>query len=347
MSIFSTDQPQAPGSLRHLSPHESKSFLRRGKFYSDSVLLNGQPFSLNAKYLDKIGLSPAYITSFASLTIALTSVFTAGDHTVTLAFIRSERQTIIASFYLSRSRGIWYYLPDYLMSSAMQSSPIDRFGKGYRLESLRLPTVLQIALYRLAAQPRLTLTPSSALFSFAGTAKRYRSQTEFLQALRSGVLAGHPYYSSVQPKPALCLNDNTKSAISTPPASLTLDGPTAPDFSTLQQSAYHISTIFDPNISVDLCDSQDGEYQYNFCHDSQDRAWLSAIEAKSSLTPLALPSKWVALGDFGTPLYLDALHTSDYGDTSDRRHGHYLNMWSKYLSEAPFIQTYLSALNSK
>lgn len=343
MSIFKSSQTRISDSLYRLTPHEAKSFLRHGKFYNDPVLLNGQPFDLSVKYLEKVGLVPTYATTFAELTIAFTSPFTAGDHTVTLAFIRSEEQTIIASYYRSRTRGFWYYLPDYLISSTSQSSPIARFGKGYRLESLRLPTVLQITLNQLATQPHLELTPSSALFSFAGTAQRYRRHADFLQALRSGALVDHPYYTNVQAKPLLPLSANP-SVADVPPFTLTLTGSSAPDSTTLQPSAYQISTIFDSNITVDLCDSQDGNYQYNFCRNSANQVWLGAVEAQSSITPLALPSQWVALGAFGTPLYLDALHAGSYGDPSDRRHGHYLNMWSQYLSQAPFLQDYLQIL---
>lgn len=343
MSIFKPTPAAVSSSLRRLAPHEAKSFLRRAKFCGDSVILSHQPFELNAKYLEKIGLVPTYATSFAALEIALTPSFTAGEYTAALAFIRSPEDALVAAYYLDETLGFWYYLPDYLMSSSSQASPIERLGKGYRLESLRLPTVLQITLNQLATQPPLELTPSSALFSFAGTAQRYRSHADFLQALRSGALTDHPYYANVQAKPLLCLNASSTIA-DTPPTALALTGPTAPDFSTLQPVAYQISTIFCPEIYVDLCDSQDGNYQYNFCRDSANHAWLGAVEAQSSITPLALPSQWIALGAFGTPLYLDALHADSYGDLTDRRHGHYLNMWPKYLSQAPFLQDYLHAI---
>lgn len=345
MSIFRSSPAEISSSLRRLTPHESKSFLRRAKFYGNPVVINQQPFTLNSKYLEKITLVPAYLTTLAGLELALTPVFTAGDYTATLAFIRSERQTITAAYYLDHTLGFWCYLPDYLTSSSTSSSLIDRPGKGYHLESLRLPAILQITLNQLLAQPSLQLSPASALFSFAGTAKHYRSHADFLEALRAGSLSGQPYYTNVRPKPLLRLDAELPAD---DPANLILSGPTAPDFSTLQKSAYHTATIFSSEVTVDLCDSQDGKLQYNFCRtaDEPTRAWLSAVEAKSAITPLALPSDWVALGSFGTPLYLDALHAGDRGDLTDRRHGHYLNMWTKYLSQAPFLQDYLQALDS-
>lgn len=359
MSIFKSTPAQISPSLRHLSPHESRSFLRRGKFSGDSVIFNHELFNLNARYLERVDLIPTYLTTFAGLDIALTPAFTAGNYTCALAFIRSDHQTFVASYYYDQLRGFWYYLPDYLMTSSSEQSPIERPGQGYHTESLRLPTTLQIALQDL---PHIAteLKPSSAIFCFVGTAKRFPNRVTFLQALQSGKLSDHPYYSNVQPKPALHLTSTSRTQTSSttdtsktsnsskilPPSELILSGPSSPDFSTLQPSAYTTSTLFDRDISVDLCDSRDGNYQYNFCHDSANHAWLSAIEVKSDITPLALPSKWAALGAFGTPLYVDAVHNHGYGDNSDRRHGHYLNMWTNYLSQAPFIQAYLTAVKS-
>lgn len=356
MSIFKSAPANISDTLCRLTPHESKSFLRRAKFSGDPVILNNQPFTLNAKYLDKIGLTPVFATEFAGLEIAFTAPFAAGNYTATLAFVRSDRQTLIASYYYDPIRGFWYYLPDYFTSKSSNSSPIERPGKGYRLESLRLPTALQITLNQLAAQPHAELSPSSALFSLAGTAKHYHDHTGFLESLRSGALANHPYYSHIQPKPVLRLDGSLPK--DPQPTELTLEGPSAPNFTTLQPAAYHVSNIFYPDITVDLCDSADGNYQYNFCRVAKDQttgnqasstdnyyAWLGAVEAKSPITPLGLAEKWVALGSFGTPLYLDALHASEYGDTSDRRHGHYLNMWPKYLAKAPYVQTYLAAIS--
>ncbi len=334
-------------TLKPLTSRQATRIVKRAKIDGDSFIVHDHPYNLSAKYLLKIGFLPTYQAQLNHLTFAFSPAYSVGTYLAIMTFVQNEHRTQAYSYYRHPIYGVWCFLPEYFTTHSPTNAPIERLGTGYRLESVILPTFLQQILQQIALSPTLELDQSHAYFCFAGTAKRFRNREQLLERLRSGQVAS-TYYQTIASKPSLRLLPPSDTA--TPPTELIPPEALAPNFSTLQLNTYQITTPFCPSAQIDTCYSQNHQLEYSFCrpvdNSESPRAWLSHLQTTGKLTPLGLQRHWAIAGDFNTPLYTTNPRYAPYFSPKDHQSSGYHGLWSKYLQKAPFLQAYLTAIQS-
>ena len=132
-----------------------------------------------------------------------------------------------------------------------------------------------------------------------------------------------------------------------PPESVDITGPISPDFNR-ELGSSSANTGRYGNTLYKLFPSYDNSLRYTMGEAQQDgelRPWLCGIEvANSRLTSTGCRSKYVSIGNVGTPLNEYKSQADDYGEEIGSIH--YVSMWQNYLSKNAFHPT-LSKPNSQ
>ncbi len=333
-------RPEKEIVVYKIADAERKNLLEKGEISGDPFVLNGKGYELTTGILEQAGLAPEFSFSLDNVKIGFSKVYKVeGGRPAVTAYVKTEKGARVCSYYRSNSQGVWRYLPDYV-SSNNPNDPVEWYGKGYSEESLNLPSETQAALEIISTQENIDIKPTLASFCFAGTAKSYPDKSSWIQDRMKHKLKGD-FYQETAHSPILefgKMSDEREK-----PSLLDLSGPESPDFSVPSTNSFSANTNLYGQISVEHYPSKDGKYEYTFNRDSENRAWLGGIEAKTKINSFGLRSEWVEAGDYATPLYEYAQMSDGYGDPTDRRGRNYVCMWKNYLSKAPLIQKYLKS----
>jgi len=253
---------------RRLSPERSQELMRRAEVDGDAWQQDGYNYYLTPEILAEEGLGPKYVTNVEGREIALSNIYELPKGRVAVeAYIPTEREVKVRSYYRSNSQGMWRYLPDYVPN--VQERSVKWFGKGRGEESLNLPYELQESLATIEAnvgrRPYSTLK-YNPYFLFAGTAKAYSSKDVYKQRLEMGMerMRGD-YYAEVAMMP-----QSTEFGMiglqKRRPEDVTVFEGSRPDFSQVE-ARYKTATNLAGPVEVEVFRSQDGQKNWLFCTD--------------------------------------------------------------------------------
>ncbi len=301
--------------------------------------INGSAFNgvtLDSGAIARAGLGPKYeVTIGGNKKIRFSSCYELGGGRVAvIAYIPEERDKYVArSYYLSNSQSMWRYLPQYVATNGVMRW----FSKGYREESVTLPSDLQKALSGISKQGvQKVLSDINPEFVFAGTARAIARDEEEAT-----------FYGQV-----------TDDSVKLKDVSISRDGKIAPEQLVIQEKespvfakpvgSWEVSNELYGKMFMETFDSKDGRFRYTFCRDESGRAWIGHIEMKVNKTnrvnSMGLQNKWVEAGDLVTPRYEYSDQAGEYAGTPNIKNSQYVDMYEKYISKIPVIQEYLKSV---
>lgn len=317
------EKTQAPDAqmptFEEISPVQSRRLFDYAEIHADTY----EDRRLTTELLGHWGLSPKHKLKINGLDIFFSDIYSfSQDRLAVVGYTRTSSTSVVArSYYLSKSQGLWRYLPSY--------DPYDGwFDKGHSEDSLNLPVEAQAALGVLAAKPpKLIQDPQ---FVFYGTA-RNRFQG-----------GGRTYLDEVERDPEH-LDGNFYSTRTVPPEKVDFVNPAqAPNFKQLQATWKNYSPMYGV-VNMEVYNSSDGSYKYIFCKDEKGRAWIAAVENNTRIRSTGVRELWTAGGDLVMPLYEYKQQSGGYGSPTEH-YGSYTQMWDNYLSKVPVIQRYLHSV---
>jgi hypothetical protein len=300
---------------------KAKEIFKHAEFHST-------PFNneqLTRDQLEKADLIPRYEVPIHDGFVWFSDLFYLIENRIAvLCYIQPKGEpTVIRSYYRSKSQGVLRYLADYMIKDGV----FDWYAKGHEHSHITACIAMQKAFAQIENDNMPKYVDRHDLL-FAGTA-RERNPGE------------PPYHgTSGEPEP---LNGNfyPKTEDRIHPEKLVFNDPQeAPDFSKKMESWTKKPQIYG-KVHVDIFASKNGVYNYMFCKDSRNRAWIGMIEkttGKFRSTGIIKP--WIAAGDLITPAYEYPILSYGYGNENDKK-GHYVDMFENYLSKVPVIQEYL------
>lgn len=320
-----------------IPPDRRQQILTLSTLDGDPWRQNGQDYPLTTNSLLSAGLYPQYQIILDGCPIYLSAVFATSNATAAcIAYVSTESNLKIRSFYRDKLTGLWCYLPDYIRT--LDGNGIELFGQGYHERSVILPIPLQATLANLEQNP-ISITVTNPDFLFAGTAKAYDSQPAYNTAKSNQQLRGD-FYQEVSHTPVnadanLIAPGHRKIA----PQLLSTNANLAPDFY-LPIAYYSTYTALTAHTFGFAYPSNDQACNWLFMKDERSRAWVAQIEFLSPITSTGCRHDWLAATDIETPLYEFSRLADDYGNNTDIRGGR-IGMWDNYLSQVPLIQQFL------
>ncbi len=342
----STTESVRPTEARFevLTSERSAEIMGRAVIEGDPWRGGGLERHLSTHALTLAKLVPLFALRIDGLEVGLSDIFQLpGGRAAVMAYVLVQDEVKVRTYYRTNTQGFWHYLPDYTRRA---DGKIDFYCIGYGEESVTLPMEVQAVLARIEAERGVKVLPNTADSEFlaAGTAFAYDTRQDYQMQWSYGRMRGD-YYQEVSAEPVNHDFDIHGSNQKKAPYTLSIDYNRSPDFEarTLQ---YEIETTDAGHVIVDGFKSYDGQYNWLFCRDSKDRAWVGAVEAISPMTSMGLRRDWIALGDFMTALYEHTSQAGIYGDRNDTK-GARQCMWNNYLSNIPLIQEYLRKVGAK
>lgn len=326
------------GEIVLIGTERSESILNRVVIEGGAWIENGKERYLNSFNLAEAGLGPAYEVDVAGVQVYLSSIFQLpGGRAAAIGYVPTAKGVKARSYHRNNSEGLWYYLPDYVRGPE-GSNKIGWYGEGYGAESLILPIKLQEALSEAERHDGMKLiTGENPFFLFAGTAYGYNSRQEYNDRLATGRLKG-AYYQEVSTRPS-DHDFETIGVHKVAPQMLSISIDKAPDFKE-RIAQFSTTSILVGKVLANGFESHGGRYNWLFCRDAKNRAWIGNVEATAPVTSTGLRREWVLAGDFSTPLYEYSRQSDGYGDPRDTK-GPYQCMWKNYLSKVPMIKKFL------
>ncbi len=328
-----------------LPPDRREQVLALSVIDGDPWRQNGQDYPLTPSALLNAGLYPQYQIILDGRPIYLSAVFAAGSSTANpaiantaavIAYVSTESNLKVRSFYRDKLTGLWCYLPDYIRT--LDGNGIELLGQGYHERSVILPIPLQATLSTLEQSP-INITMTNPDYLFASTAKAYDTQPAYNTAKSAKQLRGD-FYHEVSSTPV-----NSDAKLIAPghrkiaPQLLSTPAELAPDFY-LPIAYYNTYTTLTAHSFASAYPSYDQACNWLFLRDERSRVWVAQIEFLSPLTSTGCRHDWLAATDIETPLYEFSRLADDYGNNTDIRGGR-IGMWDNYLSQVPLIQQFL------
>ncbi len=302
------------------------------------IAIHGDPFKGKILSVDDIyrnGLEPHYKISFGNIQFIFSSrTYAISDRRpAVVGYVKTSGTEIIArSFYLSGSHVVWKYLPRYLPQWI--GDGIRWYDKGFNEQSISLPPPLQEAIAEISGinNPPIEIEDSNLIF--AGTAREIPMIDPKNQHIT--------YQNEVREKP-IRLSGNLSTGQPgrlVPPEKLKLDNEgDFPDFDTVIRTWEQFSPIYG-QVTVETYKSINGEYEYMFCQDKNNRVWIGACDTSTHIGSTGLREKWVDIGDLSTPAFQYKQEADKYGNP-EMTNGCYVDMYKNYLSKVPLIKEYL------
>ncbi len=339
MPIVETTQAQpTEAQFDVLTSERSAELMGRAVIDGDPWQGGGLERHLSTHALTLAKLVPLFTLRVDGMEICLSDIFQlpAGRAAV-MAYIPAYDGVKIRTYYRTNAQGFWRYLPDYTRRA---DGKIDFYCIGYGEESVTVPMEVQAVLAQIEAMRGVRVLPSTTDSEFlaAGTAFAYDTRQDYQMQWSYGRMRGD-YYQEVSAEPVNHDFDIHGSNQKKAPYTLSIDYNRSPNFET-HTIRFEIETADAGRVVVDGFKSYDGQYNWLFCRDSKNRAWVGQVEAISPMTSMGIRRDWIALGDFMTPLYEHTSQAGIYGDRNDTK-GARQCMWSNYLSNIPLIQEYL------
>lgn len=339
MPIVETSQAQpTEAQFDVLTSERSAELMGRAVIDGDPWQGGGLERHLSTHALTLAKLVPLFTLRVDGMEICLSDIFQlpAGRAAV-MAYIPAYDGVKIRTYYRTNAQGFWRYLPDYTRRA---DGKIDFYCIGYGEESVTVPMEVQAVLAQIEAMRGVRVLPSTTDSEFlaAGTAFAYDTRQDYQMQWSYGRMRGD-YYQEVSAEPVNHDFDIHGSNQKKAPYTLSIDYNRSPNFET-HTIRFEIETADAGRVVVDGFKSYDGQYNWLFCRDSKNRAWVGQVEAISPMTSMGIRRDWIALGDFMTPLYEHTSQAGIYGDRNDTK-GARQCMWSNYLSNIPLIQEYL------
>lgn len=321
-----------------LTPERSAAILSQAMIEGDTWYGGGIERHLSIHNLTVAKLTPMISLTLDGVEIALSDLFqVAAGRIAVIAYVVTRNAVKVRAYYRTNTQGMWRYLPDY---TRRVDGQIDFYCLGYGVESVTLPTVLQMTLAELEAKRgvRVLDNAADAEFLVGGTTYAYDTRQEYQMQWSYGRMRGD-YYQEVSAEPInhdfVLSNNHQKKA----PYTLSIDYQRLPDFQ--QKIAEFTIEVADIGAAtVEGFCSHDGQYNWLFCQDAKGRVWIGAVEAISPITSTGLRRDYLMMGDLMTPLYEPTSQAGIYGDRNDTK-GARQCMWNNYLSNIPLIQEYL------
>jgi hypothetical protein len=297
----------------------------------NNTFIHSDPYNgreLTVAILEKEGLVPTHKVSLENGTVCLFSDIykSLNGRVAVVAYVKDGKNYVARTYYLSNSHGVWRYLPSY--RGGVDGKKINWFNKGYGEESITLPIAFQKALADMRSS-RETKVVSEPEFVFAGTARNISNSYLETYRLEVDLAPRHlqgPFYGDKK----------------SDPGNLDITSKQAPDFTKVVTSWREHSSLYG-DIDIEVFGSQDGELNYMFCKDKNNRAWIGGIETNTPIQSTGLHKSWVDGGDMSTPAYeyMTMVGDSKYANY-EMENGHYVDMFKNYLSWSPLIQRYLA-----
>jgi len=339
MPIVETTQAQpTEAQFDVLTSERSAELMGRAVIDGDPWQGGGLERHLSTHALTLAKLVPLFTLRVDGMEICLSDIFQlpAGRAAV-MAYIPAYDGVKIRTYYRTNAQGFWRYLPDYTRRA---DGKIDFYCIGYGEESVTVPMEVQAVLAQIEAIRGVRVLPSTTDSEFlaAGTAFAYDTRQDYQMQWSYGRMRGD-YYQEVSAEPVNHDFDIHGSNQKKAPYTLSIDYNRSPNFET-HTIRFEIETADAGRVVVDGFKSYDGQYNWLFCRDSKNRAWVGQVEVISPMTSMGIRRDWIALGDFMTPLYEHTSQAGIYGDRNDTK-GARQCMWSNYLSNIPLIQEYL------
>lgn len=304
------------------------------------IEIHGDPYQgnlLTAKELMDAGLGPRHEVRVSDkLTMALSAPYDLGSGRVAIVgYVPDGDRTIVRTYYLSNSHGVWKYLPHYTVNT---SGEINWFGKGYSQASIALPHTLQRAIATLneTAPPIPVKDPKRV---FAGTA---RPTPGSYPNPKSNITYVREVGFNAQPLPgrfAKPLAEQTKRDPLILPSTIRFERQEdQPHYGRAIYSYQQPSNLYGP-ITIEVIPSNNAELLYHVARDARNRVWIANVENRSAITSLGVRTSYVDAGNLTTPAFDYNTEVGDYGN-QDLRSGYYIDTFKNYLSKIPIIQEY-------
>lgn len=343
---FSKPAGVSPETEQKTASSEGEAFREKiGAFYPiddqemvdklyESIEVMGGEFNgakLTREILKEEGLLPAYGLELGKRLIFLPQkAFLLNDRAVAICYVENEGKIVPRTYYRSNFQASWRFLPSYTVYPD-DPSVINWFHKGYDENSLNAPAELQSVLDTVVSKQVAAVDENRADLIFAGT----------VHELSQRKLADTDYAQEISKDP-IKFFENLKQGDLPDPESIQLPETYAPDFSAPDYRWESDNAVYGHLIHETFA-SKDGSLRYTFCRDSNNRAWVAAIEKISVVGATGLHTKWVDPGPIGTPLGEYPGQAIDWGNPGDMYGGVYVDMYKNYLSKVPVIQEYLAA----
>lgn len=332
----SIESPPAFGELTEIDEETAARILRDTQF--NDVPFRGQ--ALDAELVENVGLTPKHKQQVAQdLVCYFSDIYHVNQRPAVLAFTDYDGKITPRTFYVSRSQGVWRYLPGY--EDEEDGSMLLHKGKGE--DSLNLPIALQksLAIIGEKAGDAMIVPPSGiAKTVFYGTTAGKPDEAEishFDAVNATGSKYGGAYIG------LKAVRDDEYAEFKGPGDIKLRDDLAAknPDFSKVSDS-WELHNDLYWKIRSTVVPSEDGQWNYLFCTDHEGRSWIGQIEvADSPIRPTTLQSHYVSAGAIAAPAYEYATQAGDYGDGVPR--GRYIDVYKNFLSKTPLISAFTAS----
>lgn len=337
-------QPSPEDGMRHAEEVsyfepvlvEKLDFVQAAEILSKTEI-HGSHFDgerLTVDDLRAAGLAPVFRLRFSEgVDMSVSPVYQLGDeeYLAAVVYVHDEKATVARSYYMSRSQGVWRYLPQYLPSSGK----IEWFSKWVSEFAITGPSELQQALAGLETKKPLVVKKPMKIF--AGTARSLFAEAGSIARLVNELPEVLPQvetgYHRSGGKKEYCAPESVGTRI--PPEK-------QPLFSLGPVAEWKTKNALYGEVICELFVSEDKSLRYQFCRDTLGRAWLANIENTSPITSVGVRSSWVDGGDLITPAFEYSSQSSHYGNAKVTKKK-YVDMYDNYLSHIPMIRRYMQS----
>lgn len=118
------------GGLWRIAAEQGEKLLNQATVDGDPWLQGGEEYMLTKESLAEAGLQPEFVVQVERQNIALSNMFKvdSGQRSAVVAYLPTDEGVKVRTYYLSRSQGVWRYMPDYVRDG---KEKVDLIGKGY------------------------------------------------------------------------------------------------------------------------------------------------------------------------------------------------------------------------
>lgn len=243
-----------------------------------------------------------------------------------------DPQIYLRPYIQSLSSGTWRLLPYWDYYKGYRGL---HYGKGFDEESLALPFDLQKALSEVAARTKPLRTKESLGIVLGSTrfmpwgVDGYFSKTP--DQLRNRRVA---YFDDTNPHP-IKINHYSFDAYQNPEIVMSKEV----DFTKLVSTWKSRNSLYG-NIRTEVFASQDGRFLFSFNSDDLGRTWIGSVQENTIWdSSTGLNMEWVYAGVLAMPAYEYKSLSFGYGNEQKKK-GHYVDMFDKYISRIPLIRMY-------
>lgn len=294
------------------------------------TIVQGSPFKgqlLTPEILNKSKLQPKYRMSIKGIDRALFSpAYNIGHGRIAVAaYIKKEKNYIVASYFLSNSHGIWRCLDGYFMVE----NKIISYGTKGKQDSMNLALVFQKALSEITKNGTSIINIHYYQSEFIFTGTTYNALLQ-INTRNKKTKTQQKNVKDVPQK--LSGNFYAGRGKRIPPEAIKFHNPNqAPDFSKIITRWEAANKIYGKIVYEAFLSGND-QFIYTFCRDGKNRTWLASIENHSKIQPTGVRGIWVDGGDLTTPAYEYDNKAGVYGN-AQLRWGNYIDMSKNYLSK--------------